>query len=144
MNQTVARVKAILRTNIKYGVFSAVVLTLLYVAAAVWLNPYKLPLVGEVIRYWPVLVAVLFILPVLIYLDDIISGYIGGVMEVKRDTKAIKKHLFLAVGGMWSSIACVLVALPMGWSLLAIVASVVGTVAWGVTLKLFMGYVQSL
>jgi hypothetical protein len=96
-------------------------------------------------KFWllPVLVITLFALPILVYVWNIISDRFGGVQTVSRDTKIIKRNLSIVLGITWASLACGLVALIMGWDLSVIVASAVGVLAWGLALKLFLGYVQA-
>lgn len=145
MQQNVARVRAILRTNLKYWMWSTIASTLGYaLILRVLFNSNLTSWKNESVNYWPILAVLLFaLLPILVYVGGVGWKNVHGVTGENLNTKAVKRHLFIVGGVVWISAACIPIALLMGWTLLAMIASGVGLLAWGIGLRLFFSYVQT-
>ncbi len=147
MKQTIARLKAILSTNLHYFVTSSLVSAVIYIVLALAFDKSS-PFFSNLVftRHWLLFViGAFFLLPSLIYLSFAVSQYSYGVTGKQINAKIVKRHLFLAAGVMWISVGCFAMAKLAGsLDYMLFAASVVGLLSWVIMFRLFFGYVRTL
>ena len=147
MKPTLMRLKAVFAANFTSYVVSFLLTTLLIAAVYV---------LGQVLgfqahrfvftRKWAsIFLVASFLIPIYAYISFNISNVASGLKEIRLDTKAMKRSLFISGGVLWSSLGWLLVGKLLGAAEYAIfLAAVISIVAWYVMNKLLMRYVFTL
>lgn len=151
MNQTLKislqRLRQIIAVHLNLFSLSALV-SLIFLSLLSWANPkqllgFNLPEFNNVGA--ASLIAIFFLVPVLILTTSFVSERIRGMSEVRIDSTAAKRSVFVLSGCLWISVGT-LIALKVGiqepFNLTKIVASILSVVSWYYLCRIAITYVK--